>query len=187
MSEEKTAKTDKGPSAATAPVVRGPPEPEAGRVDGIEQVRELLFGAMYRELEVHMSRTETQVAARIHDLEQESRRRTEVIETHLKKEIETLASRFDRQLAQLNETLRNLERDQRDLASQIERRIVKAEETSSAAQQELRQRLLDQAKSFLDELQVLRKDMLATFHRELGIEGGDLLGAHSEAEGGVRH
>jgi hypothetical protein len=185
MSDEKSAKTDKVQAPVT-PQVRVLPEPEPARAS-IEQVRELLFGAIYRDLELHMSRTDTQVAARVHDLEQEFRRRTEIIESHLKKETETVAARIDRQLGELNDGLRNLMREQRELAAQTDRRIAKSEEAAAAAQQELRHRLLEQAKTFLDELQALRKDMLATFHRELGLEGGELFSERGEAEGGVRH
>jgi hypothetical protein len=186
MSDEKSGKTEKGQASApgAAPALPGS---EPGRPGGIEQVRELLFGAIYRDLELHMNRTDTQVATRIHDLEQEFRKRMDVIETHLKKETESVAARMDRQLAELNDAVRSLGRDQRELAAQTERHIAKSEEATAAAQQELRHRLLEQAKSFLDELQTLRKDMLATFHQELGLEGGELYGERSEVEGGVRH
>jgi vacuolar-type H+-ATPase subunit I/STV1 len=146
-------------------------------------VREILFGTLHRDIEQRMSRADTHGAAQLHDLEQESRRRDEVLEGHLKKEIEALANRLDGQLAETRDGLRNLTREHRDEVAQLERRIAKVEESTAAGLHEVRHQLLEQAKTFLDELRMLRKEILVTMQHELGL----LEGEPSEGERGATH
>src|SRR3974390_2556944 len=69
--------------------------------DGIGQVREILVGAIQRDLERRLSRLEAHVGARVVDLQQEVRRRIDVIEAHLRKEIEALSTRLESEVEEL--------------------------------------------------------------------------------------
>jgi len=136
--------------------------------DGLEQIREILVGAIQHELERRLGRAETHLATRLNDLQQEARRRSEMIETHLRRETETLSKRLEGEIVDLKDALRALGRDQRETASAVEQRVAKAEEALVHAQHELRQQILDQTKSFLDEVQQVRADLAETLERELG-------------------
>lgn len=136
--------------------------------DGIEQIREVLFGATQREIERRLARVESHFAARLSEVQQESRKRTEVIEAHMQKELDTLAVRTQSEIVELREALRGFTRERRDASSTLEQRIAKAEESLSTALHELRQQILDQAKAFLDELQRQRTELTETLERELG-------------------
>jgi hypothetical protein len=61
-----------------------------------------------------------------------------------------------------------LTRDHRETSSAIQQRVAKIEETLVRAQHDLRNQILDQAKSFLDELHHTREELAATLDRELG-------------------
>jgi hypothetical protein len=135
--------------------------------EGLEQIREILVGAVQHELERRLARTESHFTNRLNDLQQEARRRTEVIEAHLRKETEALSGRLDGELAELKEALRALARDHREAASALGQRVGKAEEALVRSQHELRQHILDQTKSFLDEVQQVRADLSDTLEREL--------------------
>ena len=159
---------------------------DEGRV-GLEKIREILFGAIHRELERKLVRADAQLVARAHELEHEHRRRTEVLEAHLKKEMEALGSRLERVSIDTAESLRKMSREHHDGLISLEQRLTKIEEASTAGQRELRQQLLEQAKSFLDELQHLRKDILATLEQELRLSEGELVQEPHGAEGHPRH
>jgi hypothetical protein len=182
--EEKTKKQEKPPEAIGPPPVVSSDEArrvgdESRRV-GLEQVREILFGAAHRDFEQRLGKFSAQISGRYHDLEQEHRRRTEVFEAHLKKETDALATRVERQHTEAIESLRGLSREGREANAQLERRITKLEEASADGLRELRHQLLEQANSFLDELKNLRREMLATIENELGpAEDAE---AHDEAE-----
>jgi hypothetical protein len=123
-------------------------EPSAG----IDQVREILVGAVQRNMEQRLARAESQLASRITELQQEMRRRTEVLETHVRTETEALARRLDAELVELRDGMQ---------------RIAKLEDTSQRAQHDLRGQILEQAKSFLDELHRTREELTTTLNREL--------------------
>jgi len=136
--------------------------------DGIGQIREVLFGAAQREIERRLARVESHFVARLSDVQQESRKRTEVIEAHMRKELDMLALRTQSETAELRDALRESTRERRDASAALEQRIAKAEESLSNALHELRQQILDQSKAFLDELQRQRMELTETMERELG-------------------
>jgi hypothetical protein len=154
---------------------------------GLEQIRDILFGTAHRELERRLVRAEAQLAARAQELERETRRRMEVLESHLKQETEGLLARLEREAAQTGEGLRAANRESRDAFAHLEQKLTVAAETSERGQRELRRQLLEQTKSFLDELQQLRRDLLATLQEELGLAEGELAEGPGEAEEHPRH
>jgi len=135
--------------------------------DGIEQVREILVGSVQRDLERKLLRIEAHLSSRLTDLQQETRRRTDVIEAHLRKEAEALSARVEGELAELREGLRSVGRELREADATVGARITRVEEGLVRAQHELRTQILDQAKSFLDELEETRRELAETVAREL--------------------
>lgn len=144
----------------------GAPDDTGG---GLDQIREILFGTIQHELERRLARTDGQLAARSHDLEQEARRRSEVLELHFKKEIEAIATQLERGLSDAKDALRKAGAEQHDAVSAVERRLAKLEEAAAHGERELRRQMLEQAKSFLDELQQLRRELIAMLQEELGL------------------
>lgn len=136
--------------------------------DGIEQIREILVGALQRDIERKLARIESHMTARLNELQQETRRRMDVIEAHLRKETDALSSRTAGELVEMKDALRALTRDHRETTSAVEQRVAKLEETVARAQHELRGQILDQAKAFMDELQQIRQELADTLERELG-------------------
>jgi hypothetical protein len=164
-SETKVASpTEAQQKAAAQPSRREVPE----AADSLEQLREILFGAIYRELERRLTRGDAHLVARANELEQEARRRTEVLEAHVRQEIETLAGRLERELIDRAENTRSVAREHRESVTALEQRVAKVEDTLVRAQREIRQQLLEQAKSFLDEIQRVRHEIAETLERELG-------------------
>jgi hypothetical protein len=168
---------------AVAPEERRTPE----ELGALERIREILFGASQRDLDRRLLRVDNQSSARLLELEQETRRRIEIFEAHLKQETETLTARLQSEVGAVGESMRKLGRQQRDSLSELEDRVGRIEESVARGQRELRQQLLDQAKGFLDELQRMRKDLLASLQEELGLEESERTGSLDEAEVQGRH
>jgi hypothetical protein len=143
------------------------PEAESTGAVGLDQIREILFGAVFRELERRLTRTDLHSGNRTKEIEQEARRRTDVLENHLQKDIDALSMRVEHALTEAFDALHTVERENRDAISALEKRIVKAEEAGTSAQRDLRNQLLAQAKSFLDEMQRLRTEVTATLQNDL--------------------
>lgn len=167
---EKVEKTQQ--SARALPPVQGSNSSDTGHGD-LDKIRDILFGSFYRELDRRLVRANAHLAARIHESEQESRRRIDVLEAHLKKETEAILARLEREFLETNETLRKTTHEHREAFSSLEQKIAKVEDARAAGQRELRRQLLDQAKTSLDELQDLRKELLATLQQELCLAEGE--------------
>jgi hypothetical protein len=134
--------------------------------EGIDQVREILVGAMQREFERKLARLESHLSGRVSELQQEGRRRLEVIEAHLRAENHALSSRLDGELTEMREALRALTLEQREGSTGAAHRVAKLEETVVRSQHDLRTQILEQAKVFLDELQSARDEFSETLERE---------------------
>jgi hypothetical protein len=135
--------------------------------EGIEQIREIIIGNVQRDLERRIARVEAHVGARLGELQQEARRRAEVIEGHLRNETDALAARFEGEVNDLKKALQTLGQMQRERDTNIDQRIVRTEEAIRSVQHELRTQILDQAKSFLDQLQSARRELAESVEREL--------------------
>jgi hypothetical protein len=153
-------------TAGSHKVAGPPPEPE---VDSLNQLREILFGAIYRDLERRLTRADAHLTSKALDLEQESRRRSEVVEAHLRKDTEALTARLEHELTERSDTMRAITREHRESANSLDQRLAKVEESLTRAERGLRNELLDQAKTFLDEIQRLRHEFTETIERELGL------------------
>jgi hypothetical protein len=160
-----------------------PSEDRAGEdTAGLDRIRDILFGTAQRELERRVVRSDTQSTARLLELEQESRRRLEILEAHVKRETESLLARLQAEIGTVTEAMRKQAREQRDALSDLETKLGRFEEASARGQRDMRHELLDQAKGFLDELQRVRKDVLASLQDQLGLDEGE-----GGAEGQRRH
>lgn len=162
-----------------------PSEPRPASPEGTEslaQLREILVGATVRDLERRLVRAEAHMTARTQELEQESRRRMDVIESHMRKESDALTARLERELVQTSESIRAVMREHRESITAADQRASKLEESLVRAQRDLRDQLLQQAKKFLDDLQHLRRELTETLERELGPIESFGQGGHGEEE-----
>ena len=133
----------------------------------LDQVRDILFGASFRELERKLLRVDTHLAAEAEELRKEMRRRLGVLEAHVQRESESLIARFESERAANAEALVTAQRESRATVVALEQRVTKLEEALARAQRDLRQQILDQAKAFLDETRQARDEMAATLEREI--------------------
>lgn len=146
---------------------------EDPRHAGLDKIRDILFGGFYRDLDRRLVRVGAHLSARVRESEQDSRRRIEVLEAHVKKDTEALVSRLASEFVETSDTLRKTTREHREAFASLEQKIAKLEECNAAGQRELRHQILEQAKTFLDELQNLRKELLTTLQQELSLDEGE--------------
>jgi hypothetical protein len=139
-------------------------------VDELEQLREILFGVAQRDLEDRLSRADSRLTARIGELEREIRRRTDALEEHLRAETEALSKSFERELVETSDSLRAKTRDHRESITALEQRLAKVEESITRGNRELRHQLFEQTKSFIDEVQRLRRELADALEGEVSAE-----------------
>ncbi|WP_438023150.1 hypothetical protein [Sorangium sp. So ce233] len=140
---------------------------ESAITNSLEQVRDILCGAQLRELARRLSHTDAQLAVQAEELRSEARRRLDVLEAHVRKEIEALGATLEAQRAASACTLGNVARESREAIASFEQRIQRLEDLVTRTHREFRQQFLEQSKSFLDETRRTRDELSATFEREL--------------------
>jgi hypothetical protein len=162
-----------------APEVVPPPREDATEVLGtgnLEQVREILFGAQSRGVDKRLARLEEDLPRRLAEIRDELKRGLGALEAYARGEIDALNERLavdarerakahEELRAKLDETAKAVRKEHADLADR-----------SAAAQRELRQQLLDQAKRIDEDLQRRTEELAAALVRavdELRAEKAD--------------
>lgn len=157
------------PRRRDAPEVRS-----ADGAAGLDRIREILVGDILVELERRLARLDSYIANRSNELAQVVRHRTGVLEAHVRKELEALAGKEAHDSAELTESIRSARHDQRDVMEKMEQRIARLEDrlegSIARVEREMREQLLAQANSYLEELERVRVELRAVFARELDIE-----------------
>lgn len=129
-----------------------PPPPEPAPTPGLERIRDILFGEILNDLDKRLARIDHNLTSRSTELAQDARRRTDVLEAHVRKELDA-------------QTTKTVQTDQR--IARLEERI---DASLARIEREVRQQLLDQAKAFQDELARMRDELRFELVRELGID-----------------
>jgi hypothetical protein len=141
----------------------------------LEQVREILFGPQHRELTRRLARTDVHFAAQAEELRREARRRLDLLDTFVRKELEGLTTTTEAQRSTQIAGLDQVARESREGIRSLEQRVARLEETMARAQREFREQLLDQAKSFVDEVRRAREELGAVIEREIVVAWGEAL------------
>jgi len=184
---------DQAPSPPTSGPVRraAPADASEGagpeRAAGLERIREILLGDILVALERRLARLDGYIASRSNELQQDVRHRTDVLEAHVRREIEATSAREAHDTSELSGVIRAVRQEHRDAVAQLERRLEKiearVEESVARVERETREQLLAQAKSFIEELDRVRDQLRSALVLELGIadepaeEGGEHAGA----------
>jgi DNA repair exonuclease SbcCD ATPase subunit len=153
---------------------------------GIEHIREILFGDIVVEIERRLARLDHLITHRNSELQHDVQNRTDVLEAHVRKELETLGARAAHDNSETSASIRALKSEHRNELAQFEQRLARIEdriETSIArVEREARDQLLAQAKTFIDELERVRSQLRAALASELGLAADTLEqeGEHAE-------
>jgi DNA anti-recombination protein RmuC len=118
---------------------------------GLDQIRDLLFGAVMRDADKKLARLEARLLKEQEELKEDARRRFESLELFVKKEIESLDERLQAEHHTRDEALRVLTQELKDIVSGFEKRTTQLDEQTAKAQREQRQQILDQSKTLRDE------------------------------------
>ena len=156
-------------SEATAleSVAQPVPAGELSESGNIDKIREILFGTQSREFEKRLLRIEERLTRESSELRDEIRRRFETIEAYTRKETELLGEQLRREQAERGENLGLLSRELSDLGRALERKIAQVDELMTGSCRELRQQILDQAKSSAEEIRQKHETLSAVLDRQV--------------------
>jgi uncharacterized protein YaaN involved in tellurite resistance len=171
MAVPEPAKANLLEEASEAKALEGAAQPapagELSESGNIDKIREILFGTQSREFEKRFLRLEERLAKESNELRDEIRRRFETIESYTRKETELLGEQLRREQAERGENLGLLSRELSDLGRALERKIAQVDELMTGSCRELRQQILDQAKSSAEEIRQKYETLSAVLDRQV--------------------
>ncbi len=169
-------------TTSNKPPADGPPAPvrESGpemlASGNLDQVREILFGAQSRSTEKRLARLEEDLPKRVAEIRDELKRGLANIEAYASGEINSLSERLRVEGKERGKIDDELREKLDEAAKGLRKETAELNERSTAAQRDLRQQLLDQAKRLDEEFQRRTDDLAAVLARavdELRAEKAD--------------
>jgi uncharacterized protein YaaN involved in tellurite resistance len=171
MAMPEPAKANLLDEASEAKALEGAAQPapagELSESGNIDKIREILFGTQSREFEKRLLRFEERLTRESSELRDEIRRRFETIEAYTRKETELLGEQLRREQAERGENLGGLSRELSDLGRALERKIAQVDELMTGSCRELRQQILDQAKSSAEEIRQKHERLSAVLDHQV--------------------
>jgi uncharacterized protein YaaN involved in tellurite resistance len=171
MAVPEPAKANLLEEASEAKALEGAAQPapagELSESGNIDKIREILFGTQSREFEKRFLRLEERLAKESNELRDEIRRRFETIESYTRKETELLGEQLRREQTERGENLGGLSQELINLGRALEKKIAQVNELMSGSSRELRQQILDQAKSSAEEIQRKYETVSAILDRQV--------------------
>lgn len=139
-------------------------QPMTGNVD---KIREILFGGQMRDYDKRFSRLEERLVKESADQRAETKRLFESLETFVQNEIEALTERLQAEQHSRETAVQSVSGELRETGKALEAKLQQADERTSRTERDLRQQILDQSKSLIDEMARKHEDLSATFAREV--------------------
>ena len=133
----------------------------------VDKIRDILFGSQMRDYEKRFVRLEERLAKASDALRDDLKKRFDSLESFVQQEIEALGQRLKTEKTERADALKELTREARDNAKNLEKKLSQLEEQLSSAQGDLRSRILDQSKALGNEIRKAQTEMEAALEREV--------------------
>jgi hypothetical protein len=134
-----------------------PPEPrlpfaEAREEEGIDKVRDILFGAHVRQYEQKIKHLEDLIQKEIANLRSETTKSADTLETYAKKELGSLSDQVKNEQTERTESAEELSEKIDRTVKNLEKKTGQLSEKVIASQRDLQEQILEQSKSLMEEI-----------------------------------
>jgi type VI protein secretion system component VasK len=139
-------------------------QPIPGNVD---KIRDILFGGQMRDYDKKFSRLEERLAKESAELRAETKRLFDSLENFVKKELEALAERLQSEQQSREASVQSVSGELRETGKALEVKIQQSVERAARAESDLRQQILDQSKSLVEEMRQKHEELSGSVDRDL--------------------
>lgn len=153
------------PSDGQAPT--GPANGSQPMPGNVDKIRDILFGGQMRDYDKRFSRLDERLAKESAELRAETKRLFESLENFVKKEIEALAERLQAEQQTRETSVQSVSGELRETGRALEAKIQQSVERALRAESDLRQQILDQSKSLVEEMRQKHEELSGTLDRDL--------------------
>ncbi|MBN2056978.1 hypothetical protein JW905_18775 [bacterium] len=136
-----------------------------GTTGNIDKIRDILFGAQMKEFNKRFSHLESRMVKELSDLRDETKRQLESLENYAKNEIESVLRKLKNEGKDREDEDGKLRSKLGETAAALEKKLNDLDESTSQAQRDQRQQLLDQSKSLRDEIHRRCEELMASLER----------------------
>ncbi len=163
---ETAVSTGKAISAVKAPEPRLPfAEPRED--EGIDKVRDILFGAQARQYEQKFNHIEELIQKEIANLRSETTKRTDSLETYVKKELDVLTDEVKTEQTERTESVEQLSGNVDRTIKNLEKKTAQLSEKIIAGQKDLQEQILQQSKSLMEEIRSQNTQISSSLDRSV--------------------
>ena len=135
---------------------------ESGNVD---QIRDIIFGAQMRDYEKRFARLEKRVLSESESLRSETSSRLDALESYIKQEVAGLSDSISIERGEREDDTRHLSNELSKQGEDTEKKLNNLQNSQTQGQSDLRDSILEQSKSLLDEIQNVRNTLTASLDR----------------------
>lgn len=149
-----------------------PPEPrlpfaEAREEEGIDKVRDILFGAQVRQYEQRFKHLEDLIQKEIANLRSETTKSADTLETYVKKELETLSEQIKNEQTERSESVEELSGKIDGTVKNLEKKTGQVSEKVLASQRDLQEQILQQSKSLMEEIRSQNRQISSNLDKSM--------------------
>lgn len=135
---------------------------EAGNVD---QIRDIIFGSQMRDYEKRFIRLEERLLSESDSLRGETNSRIDALESYIKQEVSSLSDMISVERGEREDDTRHLSNELSKQSQEQDKKLGQLQQSSTQAQADLRDALLEQSKSLLTEIQNVRNTLSASLDK----------------------
>lgn len=139
-------------------------EPEGGNID---KIREIIFGGQMRDYDTRFTRLETRLIKELTELREETKRRFDVLEMYIKRELEALGEQVQIEQRHREESVQSVSRSLAETAQALGAKLTEFHEGGVRGQRDLRDDLLEQSKTLNEEIQRKHAEISAILDQQV--------------------
>lgn len=165
-----SSSTERQPEYARPPDGQTPTGPANGGQPlpgNVDKIRDILFGGQMRDYDKKFSRLEERLAKESAELRAETKRLFDSLENFVRKEIEALAERLQAEQQSRETSIQSVAGELREIGRALEVRIQQSVDRATRAESDLRQQILDQSKSLVEEMRQKHEELSGAVDRDL--------------------
>ncbi len=155
------------PDQSPAPTEESRPQILRGGGGNVDKIRDILFGSQMRDYEARFARLEETLVKETLEIRESNRRRFDQLETYIKREFETVQSRFKTDRDERHETHAQQSRELKELGDSLSRRLRDLDDRSTASERELRSQMMDQAREITGEMHAAQEEISSLLEKRV--------------------
>ena len=145
----KEKKDNQRPEAASA---EQPGVDHASDTGSVDKIRDIIFGNQMRDYNKRFTNLEERILQEIRELRDETKNRLDTMQSYIQKEIDSLSNRLNAEQKLRTESLEKVTNEFKVETKSISESIERLTDQQSQDSRDLRQQLLEQSKSFSNEI-----------------------------------